>query len=190
MILLIDGYNLLKNMITISQVSDQERKKFLEMLGLYAKRKHHNLIIVFDGGPYEWPRKERFMDMQVIYSGTKQSADELIMHYMDDHKTKEIILISSDHEINLFASQLDIPSLGSSEFGVLLKESRVYTDRQPETPLISYKKENHDLDIIMQEGSRHIPVKDEDRKHTIKHDQSSHRVSKSDKKLLLILRKL
>lgn len=190
MILLIDGYNLLKNMMTPAKVSEEERKKFLEILGSYARKKHHTMVIVFDGGPYDWPHKERFMNMLVIYSGYKQSADDFIMHYIDDHKTKDMLLISSDHEINLFASKANIPSLGSQEFGTLLKESSIpYNHQQSQTPFIVYQSENKDLDIIMEEGSRAVPLKEEDaalrRKST-----DSHGESKLSKKLLHILRKL
>src|SRR3990172_4140407 len=192
MILLIDGYNLLKNILTKSTVSEQERKNFLETIGRYAHKKHHKVIIVFDGGPYEWPHKERFMDMDVLYTGFKQSADTFIMHYIEEHQTKDILLVSSDHEINMHASEFEVPSIGSPEFGVILKDflTTRASEGHVETPLIPYADSNHDLDMIMKEGSKHIPAKESDRGPKGNHARPSKHMSKLEKKLLLILRKL
>src|SRR5690349_18507069 len=123
MIIVVDGYNLIKNVIPGREVNEPERRKFLALFGAYAQRKKHSLVVVFDGGPYEWVHKENVLGVQVMYSGTRETADEVIVKYLYVQRTKELLLVSSDHEICVAASRLEIPSIGSLDFYGLMKEA-------------------------------------------------------------------
>lgn len=190
MIILIDGYNLLKSISPNSTSNDQERRAFLKMLSSYAYRKKHRLIVVFDAGPYEWAYKEKINGVAVVYSGRFQTADEFIMEYLDEHYAKETLLVSSDNEIGRHASDLEVPSIGSQDFFKVIQD--VLCDEHSiadQEVSVTLESDTQDLDTIMQEGSRHVPIKQEDlQPSTVK--ISSKKMSRAEKKLYTILKKL
>lgn len=194
MIIVIDGYNVLKQLIS-RDVTDAERKQFIAQLGKYARYKKHKIILVFDGGPYEWPHKERISGIKVIYSGIHESADDYIMRYLDDHRSRDLLLVSSDHELNVWSSRLEIPSMDSSDFYGLLQEAlRVDVSDQEALggEVVKITDQESELDEIMQEASKVVPIKAEDVVASVKHDRSSpaRKQSKKDRKLMKKLKKL
>ena len=58
MIILIDGYNLLKQLHGPT-VSDMQRGAFANLLGRYIKKRNHKITVVLDGGPYLYPTFEK-----------------------------------------------------------------------------------------------------------------------------------
>ena len=187
MIIVVDGYNLLKNWQPHATIDERERHAFLQKIAHYCRRKRHKMVVVFDGGLYEWPYKEKMAGVTVIYSA-RESADEVIMQYLEDHKNKDILLVSSDHELNLFASYLNIVSIGSLEFAYLITEAlKEVIDR--EEIVIAVDDSVTDLDIIMEQATEKIPYKDEDKPRKEHLISRSHR-SKQDKILLKKLKKL
>ena len=81
--LVIDGYNLLKNILKIQYVSLRERDQFLKRLSLYAEKKSVQILIVFDGGDVNFNYSERAYGIEIIYSGFIDSADDVIMRYIE-----------------------------------------------------------------------------------------------------------
>ena len=55
MIILIDGYNLLKQRNPGIYVEDSVREQFIRLLGAYHKRRGHVMMLIFDGGTHLWP---------------------------------------------------------------------------------------------------------------------------------------
>jgi predicted RNA-binding protein with PIN domain len=92
MIIVIDGYNVLKQLSLGRHISEQERRQFVHMLSSYRNRKKHSIMLFFDGGPSTWPSKEVIAKVTVIYSGAKKTADAVIMKYMKEHSTKRAAL--------------------------------------------------------------------------------------------------
>src|SRR6266404_6481136 len=117
MIIVVDAYNLLRSVPPYKKtVTDKERAQFIAKLSLYGRRKGHKIVIVFDGGPHEWPFKENMKTVVVVYSGIHESADDYIKEYIDAHHTKDLLLVSSDAELNRWAERLNIPSIDSATF--------------------------------------------------------------------------
>ena len=210
MILIIDGYNLLKHIDPHKDVSEHERTVFLHQLKRYARRKKHKIVLVFDGGPYQWPYfasadaacfegqavpyeapKERSMvnGIKVIYSGGRDTADTVIMRYIADHKTQDLLLISSDHELNLFASKYDIASIGSDDFYPLFKQGIQEYPEEVEEIEVSIDEDELDLDAIMEQASEMVPRKQEDIMPSDVRLRTGRR-SKKDRLLLKKLKKL
>ncbi len=195
MIIVIDAYNILKQVITKQEISEKDRIHFIAQMGRYAKIKQHKMIIVFDGGPYEWVHKEKSNGITVMYSGVNESADDVIKHYLEDHQTKDLLLVSSDREINAVASHFDIPSIDAKDFYILVKHA---LHEEPEKTielnnhLVKINEEkNMDIDELMRVASQFVPVKEEDRAVEIKSRLSSaYKEGKKDKKLLRVLKKL
>ena len=164
MILIIDGYNLLRHIDPHREVmSEHERTIFLHELKRYARRKKHKIVLVFDGGGYQWPHKEMVNGIKVIYSGGRDTADAVIMRYILDHKTQDLLLVSSDHELNLFASKYDIPSIGADDFYPLFKQGIQDDPKEVVEIVVEFDEDELDLDTVMEQGSEQVPRKEEDR---------------------------
>ena len=62
MIIIIDGYNLLKQVFPrVKRKLDKQRKKFISQLGYYKKQKLEtikDIIVVFDGGFFNHATRE------------------------------------------------------------------------------------------------------------------------------------
>ena len=97
--LIIDGYNLLKHIVGADFVDEQRRKMFIEQIARYSHKKMLPILLVFDGGPSIYPSREKHNGVEVVYSGTKESADDYIKQYIEDVPTHNLMLISSDREL-------------------------------------------------------------------------------------------
>ena len=82
MIILIDGYNLLKQRNPGIYVEDSVREQFIRLLGAYHKRRGHVMMLIFDGGTHLWPIQENKAGIVVIYAGNGKSADDYIKYYI------------------------------------------------------------------------------------------------------------
>lgn len=192
--IIIDGYNMLKSILEAREISEHERSIFLAQLARYARRKGHKIIVVFDGGPYQWTHKEVQFDIQVIYSGMHESADEYIHEYLIDHQTKDMLLVTSDHELRLMASALSITSITTQDFHQLVREALrpvPETEMKPGQLIKMTEQENKELDELMREATATIPIKEDDlaaRAHRLY--KKGKKVSKRERLLLQKLKKL
>jgi predicted RNA-binding protein with PIN domain len=166
MIIVVDAYNLLRAVPPYKKtITDQERARFIAQLGAYGRRKGHKVVIVFDGGPHEWPFRENMKTVQVVYSGIHESADDYIKEYIDAHRAKDLLLVSSDSELNRFAAQLNIPSIDSLSFNQLVHEAfRTTESMHKKTDVVVKLAHDNvvDIDALMLEASKTVPVKSED----------------------------
>lgn len=189
MILVIDGYNLLKHIDPDRFIDEHERLTFLHELARYARFKKHKVVVVFDGGPYQWPHKESVMDVKVIYSGVRETADTVIMHYLADHHAKDLLLVSSDHELNLFASKHDVVSIGSDDFYQLLRAGLKEAEGKAVEVPVRFDEDEQDVDTLMEQASAFVPRKEEDIMPRESRMPQGRR-SKKDRLLLKKLKKL
>jgi predicted RNA-binding protein with PIN domain len=120
--ILIDGYNVLKQISIEKEISDYERQKFINQIRHYAHEKKHSISIIFDGGPTTWPSKHEKHDVIIVYSGSQQSADDVIKKIIEKTQ-KELLLVSSDRELNNFAHNFGVTTIDALSFYNLIKES-------------------------------------------------------------------
>lgn len=103
MIILIDGYNLLKQVyLGFKGKLEKQRDNFIKELGYYKNKKSggvKDIIIVFDGGLPDRATREIKNNIVVIFSGQKESADDWIFNYVEKHKQEEFLLISNDRDL-------------------------------------------------------------------------------------------
>lgn len=201
MIIVIDGYNVLKQVMTTRVVGAQERKAFIVQLGTYASRKKHEIVLVFDGGPHEWPHSELYAGVKVVYSGARQTADDYISSYFETHKNQEIVLVSSDHELNSIASDKGIASIDSCSFYTLFKDT-IKSDTGDTDISLQRRLKNrenssiklHDdssaeFDEYMEQASQYVTLKQADvRIDTIENVRN--KLARNDRRLLKIFKKL
>ena len=128
MIILIDGYNLLKQVFhKVKGKFSQQREQLIKQLVYYKQKKKNDIdqiIIVFDGGLFN--HAERFVQdgVIVIFSGKKDSADDWIINYTEKNKQKsnKILVISSDKEIVSKCDRFGADSLNVLKFYDILQK--------------------------------------------------------------------
>jgi len=194
MVLLIDGYNVLKQVFYDRKVGRQERKDFIAQLGAYGKKKQHKVVLVFDGGPYERDWQEKVAGVYVIYSGTLESADDYIKRYLKKNKELDLLLISSDRELRSAAARCGIESMRSHEFYKAvqdaLKSGAGKTAKESDIVKLS-EDQDLELDELMREGSKKVQSKVEDFVgHKKSRKSKAHRPKKKERKKLKKLKKL
>ena len=184
--ILIDGYNLLKQLLG-RQITDKERDWFHERATEYARKKGHQLHIVYDAGPYNRQTKETLGRVTIVYSGHKDSADEVIKDYIDRKVLKNMLVVTTDRELNRYADRHEVPSIDSLDFYQFMKRQ--------DTPVAGFKKasgkaeilhgENPELDRLMQEGTTILQYKQE-----LEEDDEEYDFSKKERRLMAFIKKL
>ena len=107
-------------------ISSDARNQFLKRLGVYAKNKTVQILIVFDGGDVSFNYIEKIYGIEALYSGFLESADDVIMRYINNYRSQEdLMVISSDREILDLAISRYINVLKSEEFYNLLQASEL-----------------------------------------------------------------
>lgn len=195
MIIVIDAYNLLRTVPPYKKtITDQERKQFLAQLGRYGRFKGHKVVVVFDGGPYEWPVKEKQLSVVVVYSGIHETADDYIREYIEAHRAKEMLLVTSDRELNGYAAQFSVPSIDSFAFYQLLQEAKSQSISKVDTNQAIVKttgEAREEIDFLMMNASKVVPEKAEDMNIKDQNRASKKRqLNKEERILLKKLRKL
>src|SRR5258705_8034460 len=105
--------------------------------------------------------------MHVVYSGVKQTADDYIGYYLQGHQHKDIVLVSPDHELTALASNVSIPSIDPMDFYTLLRQALThdYEWLSSNNQLIKIQDapQVQDVDAIMQQASKVVPIKHADK---------------------------
>ena len=195
MIILIDAYNMLKQIIMHREVAQRERTWFLSLMGRYGNKKKHHMVVVFDGGPYEWLHKERVHGIQVVYSGVHGTADDYIKHYIGGHQESDILLVSDDRDLNVYAARFSMPSISPRDFYILVQEAlHAPASDRLQSELVATKitdESRADVDSLMQEASCTVPTKRADEPNMAHAGLADGRkLSKEERRLLQKLKKL
>ena len=159
MILILDGYNILKQVLTSSRITQTERDAFVRLMGKYAQKKNHKIILFFDGGPYEKPYESKLNGAHVWYAGHHLTADELIIQHAPFYKNRDAALVTSDREIiNRTASSLKVV-FEPLFFYNQVKSSFISTVNTPDTTTIikMSQEQNEELDNLMREAAS-LPI--------------------------------
>lgn len=192
MTIVIDAYNVLKQVLGTKYIHEPDKATFIAYLNKYSSQKGHAIILVFDGGPFEWPSKERIKGIYVVHSGIHENADAWIKSYMLHNKAKDLLLVSTDREIGRFVSHLGIETLDALDFYEILRESlKLYesaSKKHKESIIKVSETEAPGLDELMLESSRVVPQKVED----LLEDRKSkpRQPSKKERKIMQKLKKL
>ena len=111
MIIIVDGYNVIKQALEKIKITPQERKRFIHLLSRYVRRKGHEIILVFDGGDSLYPYEEEEHGIKIVYSGYRLCADKVICEFLNKYKGYETVLVSSDRELKSFAKRKEIEAV-------------------------------------------------------------------------------
>ncbi len=109
--IIIDGYNLIRQSATLSDLDRQDiqlgREALINMLAAYKKIKHHKITVVFDGtnAPFISLHRDKIKGIEINFSRIGESADTVIKRMALTEREKALI-VSSDMEIvNAVTSQ-------------------------------------------------------------------------------------
>jgi uncharacterized protein len=127
--LVIDGYNLLYAGGRTRAGADPEdlkrrRDDLIEQLSAYRRVKNCAMTVVFDGWQAGWPteQKESRKGIEIIFSRVGEKADE-VMKRLIREKGPGTILITSDHDVAIYAERAGAAVIPSESFRVRLVES-------------------------------------------------------------------
>jgi uncharacterized protein len=119
--ILIDGYNLIRQSVSLRrferQSLDAGRKALISWLADYRKIKDHRITVVFDGWESGEEEEERdyLSGIHLIYSGRGVKADDVLKRIIAA-ASEEILVVSSDREIASYATRKSRAALSSAEF--------------------------------------------------------------------------
>ncbi|MBA3954005.1 NYN domain-containing protein [Candidatus Dependentiae bacterium] len=194
MIIVIDGYNLLKQLIKTDYATQMQRQWFITSMSHYGHARKHTLIIVFDGGQYKWPTWVKKGQVSVVYSGVQTSADDYIKEYIEQNSQRGLLIVSSDRAVTNFAFRFTVPSIDALAFFALVQE-RMQTPvvHQATTKATAYKTSsdataNPELDALMQSTDTRAIYKEDT--HAEGKTRAQKKDSKEEKQLFKVLKKI
>jgi len=123
MILLIDAYNVLKQIVSSDQATAQEKTAFIATIVRYAQLKNMSIELVFDGGPYGLSDRVSVKNVVVSHSGAQESADDLIKSLIHAYKGRNLLLVSTDRELGRYASLHGVEAIDSADFYRLMRKA-------------------------------------------------------------------
>lgn len=195
MLIIIDAYNLLKQIIRSSTATQPQRDQFINIIKHYANLTNNKIILVFDGENKNYQNYISLGNITIVYSGYKKNADQHIKDLISNTKSSQMVIVTSDNKIIKFAHLYKITSIDSMAFYQLLKEKN---QSNKETAL---KIDNHtlikktteninpELDKLMKETSKFTLYKNEEN-IVNKKKGNSKKDPKKERDLLQILKKL
>mgnify|MGYP000116276111 FL=1 len=128
---IIDAYNLLGQMDSISLSESGKEQKLIDFLQRFAKS--IKLSLVFDGKEdYSFARKERLEKLTVIYSPIDQSADAYIIEKLKG-SSNDLCAVTNDREIVAAAKKHKCQTLSCQAFLALILTRDTPSDSKSQT---------------------------------------------------------
>ncbi|KKT24156.1 MAG: hypothetical protein UW09_C0001G0219 [candidate division TM6 bacterium GW2011_GWF2_43_87] len=201
MVIIIDAFNVLKAGFGDREIGDIEIRHFLRRVVAYGTVKHHEMIVVFDGGSSSHSTRCFDRGILVIHSGYRQRADDEVMRLLSQYPPDNVVVVSSDREIVRYAASHRVVSIGAEGFKKLMYEA----EREHESKGVALKGVRSDLkkrpghtstpelDVLMQKAAARMMVKNEDTKSPLDEDENRrgcHKLSKAERQLERVVKKL
>jgi predicted RNA-binding protein with PIN domain len=194
MILLIDAYNVLKQIIATDQATPQEKTAFITVIKQYARVKKVSVELIFDGGRYGLPDCVRVENVTICHSGAQEIADDVIKALIQAYKGREVLLVSTDRELGRYAIAHGVEVLDSADFYRLVQEAldtEVEPKKQVSTQLIkTTKTQQIGLDELMAEYTVTIKKGFTEEKKVVSRALGRGKLSKRERLLEKKIRKL
>lgn len=122
--LIIDGYNLIHHSPELFWASNwgQGRQALLTALRLYRQKKGHQVTVVFDGGDCLEPWRGSQQGLPLIFSGTRQKADYVIVELAEKLGAGATV-ITDDRELAGLCSRQGAVVIGARLFAGRLMDT-------------------------------------------------------------------
>ena len=172
MVLLVDGYNVIKYLLPHNQHEhDAQRYWLIARLATYSKAKQgevSEVVVVFDGGLFRHRQREAHRGVVIVFAGQKQSADDVLVEYAEKYKAGSV-LVSNDRELCMRCHEHGSQGIDVATFDTLCSRVCLAPVEQELHQLgeVTITKIADDtdptLDALMEAGSiGTIPVRSED----------------------------
>jgi|APSaa5957512535_1039671.scaffolds.fasta_scaffold149286_1 uncharacterized protein len=119
--LIIDGYNLIRQVHDLARYEresmERAREVLIEKLALYRKIKRHKVTVVFDGvlNMSESPSTYKQAGVAVCFSSDVEKADDVIKR-MVNQQTQAVTVVTSDRDILNHAEKQGAATIYSPQF--------------------------------------------------------------------------
>jgi hypothetical protein len=119
--IIVDGYNFIRSSRQLNALDRQDlqlgRETLQNMLSAYKKTKGHRITVVFDGQGMLSSQSQRYQvkGVQIIFSRTGRSADDVIKNIAAREREKALI-VSSDREVMNFCTSQGATAISSENF--------------------------------------------------------------------------
>jgi predicted RNA-binding protein with PIN domain len=194
MILLIDAYNVLKQIVASDQATAQEKTAFIATISQYARLKNVSIELVFDGGPYGLPDRVSVKNIVVSHSGAQESADDLIKSLINAYKGRDVLLVSTDRELGRYASLHGVEAIDSADFYRLVRRAldavEIPQKKGPKNLVKIIEESDPEVDSLMAEFSVTIKKGLPEEPVVEKRSPSERKGSKQERRLEKKIRKL
>lgn len=134
MLVLIDGHNLIGKLSDISLSDVDDETQLLFKLRRYRAKTGRSLIVYFDSGiGFKLGEKKKRGGITVQYAPSGKIADQLIIKRLRQAKNpKELMVVTSDREIQRVARQVGAQVVSSGNFATTLNATPpVETSSEP-----------------------------------------------------------
>jgi predicted RNA-binding protein with PIN domain len=212
MIVVIDGYNLLKQIFPgVKGSLEKQRSLFIQQLAHYQAKKAKEiseLVVVFDAGPSTHATREVKSGIVVVFSGIRSNADQWILDFVERKKGQEILVVTLDRALREACQKQGADTLSVYDFytvmqRILLEEATAtFVKNGHQVGLEKYEDLDDDvggghgvntqaLDLLMEQASIGI-AKDDDYSdnRTAAKKSKSYTPSKQERRLAAKLKKL
>jgi len=191
-IIIIDAYNILKYFYHDEYITEKQRFQFIQQLIKYGKKRGHELIVVFDGGPYGLPDRITKKSVTVIYTGAQERADDYIIRSLKKYKGYDLLIVSTDREITERAEKYNIAYIDAHLFYRFVRTALAISDEQGkknEPALKLHKESDPTIDELMEsvEVPKYLHKEDEDFKEA---GGRGKKLSKNERRLMSVVEKL
>lgn len=187
----IDAYNLLKQLHAVAQVSEAQRRAFIDQLSRFARNKGHHIYLVYDGGQSARPESEHVGPVAIIHSGYKLSADDVIKQKILNFATEHTILVSDDRQLCDYVASAGFATIGTSNFYKLMRAAIQHEDAMFVKKGTAQKNPGYmstpELDQLMHEASSIGYYKEHE---SVPEPHTNNQLSKKEKKLKKLAKKL
>jgi predicted RNA-binding protein with PIN domain len=132
---IIDGNNLIGSSPDISLEDTDARSKVINIVRKFQQNKNNNVILVFDGEPENGTHCQTITTkFTVVYPRYGNSADDEIMRTLNSYSYfKDVILVTSDRDLKLFARKKGAKTINSIEFHFELKRFNRIVGKKEDT---------------------------------------------------------
>lgn len=176
--LIIDAYNILKQVASNLYITDGERTKFIAQLVAYADKKNIDVVVVFDGAlSDDQALSEHRHRVTIVYAGHGVQADTFIQKYVTKYQEHELLLVSTDRALCRWVARYKVQSIDALAFYAMLRQTQRINMPKHQTACKAVKLDEGstlDLDALMQEACQQVIEK-----NTQEYDEPVDRMSRS-----------
>jgi len=207
MIVIIDGYNLLKQIFPgVKENLDKQKKIFIQELAFYKSKKQEvkEIVVVFDGGLLLHATREIHQGIVVVYSGIRNCADNWIINFVARNRPKQILVVTLDRKLKASCEKMGADNISVYDFYQIMQKN-ILNDAQESLNHqgTDFKKLNHldfddlkkdvdnkALDLLMKQASIRIPEEKAECNNNHRRKGKSYTPSKKEKMIYKKLKKI